>query len=69
MVAGARQRDMTISALEVQANEISGRWIVCADVSGERHCRSFPFASKRGIYTPAELAELFLEGTWPFGPS
>lgn len=68
LVEGARRAGVPMHRLEVLSDEAAQIWTVRATLGGGEDRRMiFPFASARGIYTPAEIAALFISGSWPFG--
>jgi sugar/nucleoside kinase (ribokinase family) len=67
ILEAARHRGIRIARLTVQADDHTRTWTIrAADPSGEVRRATFPFASTRGIYSPAEIAERFTSDTWPF---
>jgi hypothetical protein len=63
----ARRAGMRLERLEVVADEAARVWIILATPPhGDVQRMTFPFASARGIYTPAEIANHLVHDTWPF---
>jgi hypothetical protein len=68
LVEAVRRSGRTLHRLEVAPDERARVWIVrVTDRGGADHRLTFPFASARGIYTPAEIAAHLVSGSWPFG--
>jgi hypothetical protein len=65
--AAARAAGVPIERIEVLADEAAAVWIVRVRVASRERRMTFPFASARGIYTPAEVAAHVLSERWPFG--
>jgi hypothetical protein len=67
LVEAAKARGLSFRELEVVADEKAQLWLIRLKGEGREHDRlTFPFASGRGIYTPAEIAGHLTAGTWPF---
>ena len=66
--AATRQAGLPLERLEVIPDVAAQVWIIRAAAPGatQQHL-IFPFASPRGIYTPAEIAAHLVEQSWPFG--
>lgn len=68
LMAVARRADLPLHSVEISANDAARIWVIrLRGRDGEEHRLNFPFASARGIYTPAEIADHITRGTWPFG--
>lgn len=68
LIDGARRAGLPLHHLTVRPDEEAQVWLIRArSPSGDVMRLTFPFASARGIYTPAEIAGHFTSGSWPFG--
>jgi len=68
LIEAARLEGLPLRQIAVRPDEEARVWLIAVTFgSGEVRRLTFPFASARGIYTPAEIADRFLGGSWPFG--
>lgn len=67
VMAAVRRAGIPIDRLEVVADERSGTWLIHARrADGSERRLTFPFASRAGIYSPAEIAAHVARESWPF---
>lgn len=68
LIDAARRARLPLHQVDIVADEDARTWLIrLRGLAGEEHRLVFPFASARGIYTPAEIATHVTLGTWPFG--
>lgn len=68
LMEAAKRAGLVIRRLDVMPDTVRGVWAIRVDGPGGGTQRlTFPFASPRGIYTPAEIGEWMVRGGWPFG--
>lgn len=68
LIVAARRDGRPFRRIEVISDDAAGSWrIRVTGEDGRTEQLELPFATARGICTPAEIADHLVRGDWPFG--